>query len=120
MRFARNRFVARLLLAVMLTTFLSPSFAWHMRADHHEILGEAHSEHDHDHDVDHPDEATDDPVDAHASIGHLLGHLTMQSSRFEVLVLACDDIAPLADVRSPPLVAQTSPPYRPPLTIRLA
>lgn len=118
MRFPGTPFVARLLLALMLVTFLSPSFAWHMHAEHHEIAAEARSAHGHDHDGDHA--TTDGSGDAHASIGHLLGHLPMQLSQFEVLILAAEDVAPLPEVSAPLLAAQTSPPYRPPLTIRLA
>lgn len=118
MRFRVHR-TARFLLALMLATFLSPAFAWHMHAGHDEIAAQATASHAHHDDADSHAQA-DGPMDAHASIGHLLGHLTMQLARLDLRVLAAEDIAPLADVPAPPLRAETSPPYRPPLPLRLA
>lgn len=101
--------MARVLLALMMATFLSPSFSWHMHAEHHEIVAETQSADAHDHDGD-----------AHASIGHVLGHLPMQMAQFEILIPTAEDVAPSANVSAPPLVSESSPPYRPPLTVRLA
>lgn len=111
--------MSRVLLALMLATFLSPSFAWHMHAQHHEIATEAKAGHGHDHDGDHH-AASNGAGDAHASIGHLLGHLTMQMSQFVVTIPSAEDVAPAVDVPVPLLVSETSPPFRPPLTVRLA
>lgn len=119
MRVSGSRSIARFLLALMLATFLSPSFAWHMHAQHHEIAAEAEAGHGHDHDDDHV--ATGSGAgDAHASIGHLLGHLTMQMSQVGVMIPASEDVAPAVVISAPLLVSETSPPYRPPLTVRLA
>lgn len=124
MRIPGSRTMARVLLALMLATFLSPSFAWHMHAQHHEIAAEAKSGHGHDHDGDHHPASNDagdgHASDAHASIGHLLGHLTMQMSQFVVMIPPAQDVAPSLDVSAPLLVSETSPPFRPPLTVRLA
>ena len=119
MRVPGSRSIARFLLALMLATFLSPSFAWHMQAQHHEIAAEAEAGHGHDHEGDH--HATGSGAgDAHASIGHLLGHLTMQIAQVGILIPASDDVAPAVDVSAPLLASETSPPYRPPLSVRLA
>lgn len=124
MRVPGSRSISRFLLALMLATFLSPSLAWHMHAQHHEIAAEAKAGHGHDHDGDHhaaSNGAGDAHAsDAHASIGHLLGHLTMQMSKFVVTISPAEDVAPAVDVPAPLLVSETSPPFRPPLTVRLA
>ena len=110
MRLAGSALAARALLVVMLATFLSPSLAWHMQhAEHHEITAGAGSPGAPDHDGD-----------AHASIGHLLGHLPMQLSPFEVPIEAAGHVAPAAHVPTPPLAAAISPPYRPPLEVSAA
>lgn len=121
MRFLSTRPVARVLLAVMLATFLAPSFGWHMHAGHDEIAADVQSLHGHEHDGEH--HATDDDGqagDAHESIGHLLGHLPMQMSKFEVVLPLAEDVAPSAAVSAPLIVSETSPPYRPPLPLRPA
>ena len=120
MLFRLNRSIARLLLAVMLATFLSPSFAWHMHADHHEIAAHAEMPAPHEHDGD--DHAgMDAQSGAHASIGHLLGHLTMHVPQFGVFPSpAIQGSAPEAAIPAPPIAADSSPPFRPPLPGRLA
>lgn len=124
MRVAGSRSISRFVLTVMLATFLSPSFAWHMHAQHHEIAAEAKAGHGHNHDGDNHiasnDAGNTHASDAHASIGHLLGHLTMQMSQFVVTIPPAEDVAPAVEVPAPLLLSETSPPFRPPLTVRLA
>jgi hypothetical protein len=111
------RLTARLVLLVMLATFLSPSFAWHMHAGHHEIEHSPYGQ-PHDHDQDHDGNTRADGEvanDAHASIGHLLGHLAMQLCSFQFLLPVAERFAPHVDAPVVALTAVTSPPYRPPL-----
>lgn len=122
MRFLRpsgKQSVARLLLAVMMATLLSPLLGWHMQAEHHEFAaGPASPDHHHPAGDDHS--GTDNHGDAHASIGHLLGHMPMQLSRFELFIPMLERLAPRDESVAPRIVAGTSPPYRPPLHIRLS
>ena len=107
-----TRSVVRLLLAAMLATFLSPSFGWHMHAEHHEIAAASHSDDDH--------HGEGGAIDAHASIGHLLGHLAMQAPPQVYDVPVLRPAAPAAQVRLLLITAESAPPYRPPLSLRLA
>lgn len=112
--------MACVLVAVMAATFVTPSFAWHMHLDHHEIADEATPAQGDEHEAAHHGAADDTQGDAHASIGHVLGHLTMHLLRFEVAIAAADRISPSAEVPPQRLAAESSPPYRPPLLRRLA
>lgn len=103
-----SRTLARLVLALMLATFLSPSFGWHAHAHHDEIVGESLVD-DHDH-----------HGEAHSSIGHVLGHMSMQVVMPRIAIPAADDAAPSDEVAPLRLLSGTSPPYRPPLDRRLA
>jgi hypothetical protein len=102
-----------LLLVAMLATFLSPSFGWHMHAEHDEIAGASHGDDDHH-------GGTDGAIDAHASIGHLLGHLAMQAPQYVNDIPVLRPAAPAALVRLLLITAESAPPYRPPLSFRLA
>lgn len=120
MPFRANKSVAHLLLAVMLATFLSPSFGWHMHADHHEIDAHAEMPAPHEHDGD-EHAGMDGHGGAHASIGHLLGHLTMHVPQIGVFLSPeIISIAPDVVVLVLPIVSDSSPPFRPPLSVRLA
>jgi hypothetical protein len=113
--------VARALLLVMLATFLSPSFAWHMHAGHHEVEHSIHGDgHDHGHDHDANRHGEGSANDAHASIGHLLGHLAMHMSYVAPPIPAAARVAPAADMPRHAIASEASPPYRPPLEVRLA
>jgi len=102
--------IVRMLLALMLATFLSPGFAWHMNADHRTVLGHMH---DHDDDPSHADD--DSHADAHASIGHMLGHLSMQAPQTMAAIPVLRSDGPSATLLAPPPVSGSSPPYKPPL-----
>lgn len=118
MRFSAKSSLLRVLLVVMLTTFLSPSFGWHMHAEHQEIVLAADSR-DVRHDDGDDSHGTGGRSDAHASIGHLLGHLPMQMSALELLIPLTQNVAPSVEVPAPCLDSETSPLYRPPLLVRL-
>lgn len=103
----------------MLASFLSPSFAWHAHAGHHEIADESRPAHDHEH-AGHAHDEESTASDAHASIGHLLGHLSMQMTSIRVTVPVHPGAVAFADPHAPPPAFEHSPPYRPPLGIRPA
>lgn len=74
----------RLLLALMLLTFLSPDFGWQVVAGHDALAHMAAEGDDHGHGHDHDDhheavlagEASGhDHEDAHSMIGHVLSHM---------------------------------------------
>jgi hypothetical protein len=116
MPFRIARPLARLLLAAMLTTFLSPSFGWHMHAEHHEIVPHvAHGD-----SQDDPPRGTDGGFDPHSSIGHLLGHLAMHAPRHIDAVPVLRPAAPVARAGLLLITAEFAPPYRPPLLRRLS
>lgn len=123
MRFFGSDFVARVLVAVMLATLLSPSFGWHMHAGHHEIEAAADSHdlgHGHDQGGHHSGDDGEGEIDAHASIGHLLGHLPMQLMQSALFIASAEAVAPDDAVPVPLMTSDSSPPYRPPLGNRLA
>jgi hypothetical protein len=92
--FGRFRYLyPRILLVMMLVTFLSPSMGWGTVASHEQLthatveIDWEELEHGHSHDNHHsslPDESHD-YQDAHSSIGHLLAH--MPASLFETPIL---------------------------------
>ena len=72
--------VSRVVLFVMLLTFLSPNLGWQMTASHDEL------QHALVHDPDHGD---DDHHEAHGLVGHLLTHMPMSiSAIFSVPLVA--------------------------------
>jgi hypothetical protein len=109
-------FALRLLLAVMLATFLAPNFAWQTVASHGEV---AHADgvavaddvdHHHDDDAHHQDH----DEAAHSQIGHLLSHLP-------VVMPEHTPILPPAATQTaypPPhhtfALADIEPPFKPP------
>jgi len=99
----------------MLVTFLSPSFGWHMHAEHDEIVVIAHNDGD-----EHQHGGGDVGHDAHTSIGHVLGHLAMQAPQQVHSVPVLRPAAPTAQVGLLLIISEFPPPYRPPLFLRLA
>lgn len=84
MTFRLRLLTSRLLLVVMLLTFLSPSFGWQVVAGHdllvHEAVAAEGEHHPHDHEGEH--DAPKQPVphghdheDPHSMIGHVLSHM---------------------------------------------
>lgn len=115
---------SRLLLAVMLLTFLSPSFGWQVVAGHdllsHEAVAEAfeHSPHDHDdgHDGhDQPPAHGHEHEDAHSMIGHVLSH--MPATTVSTILPAPKPHQPVLQRGELSLTIPSPPPdqpYRPP------
>lgn len=120
---------SRLLLALMLLTFLSPSFGWQIVAGH-ELLERAavavEADHHHGHEHDHHDAAPTDASltheheheDAHSMIGHVLSH--MPATIFSAPVPLPVPHQPVMLGAELLLVLPTSPPdqpYRPPQAV---
>lgn len=113
------RTVSHILLAVLLCTFMSPTFAWEMLdshgdenyatamedAPHQGIQPGAHHHHHHD------DEGGGD---AHSQIGHLLSHLPAMVHN-AVIAVAVETGSGKVLTESPPfLQVEIAPPYKPP------
>lgn len=95
---------------LLLVTFVSPAFAWHMH-DEHDALG-MHTGHspdpgheDHEHDT------------SHAAFGHLLEHLPMFTQHLALVMPVGVRSAPPAEVPALPLARALEPPDRPPLLL---
>lgn len=110
-----RRILAAVVFASLLASFLSPAFAWHMKASHDELAHEAHAPatadgHDHPHDRD----ASHEHTDPHSQIGHLFSHLpSLPSETIAWAPPAASGLvtpAPVVHIalRSP------EPPFRPP------
>ncbi len=124
--FARARqLLTHCMLAMMLATFLSPTFGWGVVASHHQSVhgvggAETDTHHAHGHAFEHDHNRTGVPADvhehpdAHASMGHLLSHLPaglFEPPRLLVVPAAHAAIAFL----TPPLPRTSpEPPLRPP------
>jgi hypothetical protein len=109
-----NKSAARLLLAVMLMTFLAPGFGWQANATHDEIaLASAH-DHDHDRDHHHDSDASHHDDDAHGAIGHVLGHLPAFLSAATVVAPPAPGFTHFAEVRVQWPRVSLDPPLRPP------
>lgn len=120
---------SRLLLALMVLTFLSPSFGWQLVAGH-ELLEHASAavaaDHPHGHEHAPHDAAPADASsthpheheDAHSMIGHVLSH--MPATSFSAAVPLYAPHQPVMSGVELLLVLPTSPPdqpYRPPQTL---
>ena len=114
-----NKSAARLLLAVMLLTFLAPGFGWQAIATHDEIAHASSAfggaaDHDHDHDHEHDAGETGHDDEAHGAAGHVLAHLPAFLSH----VAGFSPVAPVgahfADVRVEWPRISPEPPLRPP------
>ena len=115
-------FTLRLLLIVLLATFLSPGFAWQTVASHsalaHADLGVVADDVDYHHESDAHSQDHDEA--AHGQIGHLLSHLPVVTA----------DIAPVlpqtaGEIAYPPRYhtfppADAEPPYKPPRSLLFA
>lgn len=101
-----HRIVSRILLIVMLSTFLSPHLGWQMTAGHDE-LEQALLAHDHHHD-DEENHA------AHGFIGHLLTHMPMSVSATMCAPLVCGCAVQLPDRIFSFSPGIPEPPFRPP------
>lgn len=114
----------RLLLVVLIGTFMSPSFAWQMIDSHNEttiasVVGnDDHHHHENDLYHHHHEDDGDGDVDtAHGQIGHLLSHMPAVLQEVKSLPLSpADSIAFSACLRTFAFAA-TDPPYKPPRPI---
>jgi hypothetical protein len=114
MIFRVPKLASRILLFVMLATFLSPSLGWQMIASHEQLehagVSLAISDHANE---------NDDHSDAHSSIGHVLTHMPIDLG-------ATITIRPSLGKEPEPLSPQFSPrdtppkaPFRPPRLLSL-
>lgn len=101
---------ARLLLALMLTSLLSPAMGWAMVADHHE-LAQAATAFGADGEHAHAD------GDAHAWFGHVLGHLPGAFAAEARLHLALTVEVELPEQLAVAAAFLSAPPLRPPLPL---
>lgn len=113
--------VLRLLLVVLFSTFMSPSFAWQMIDSHNElpdtdsIVGIHHHDDDLYHHHHHHDADGDEEDDiAHGQIGHLLSHLPVVMQ--DITVLPASKTVAIAFSLPPQSVTfiTVDPPYKPP------
>lgn len=114
-----STFTLRLLLVVLIGTFMSPSFAWQMVDSHSEsadtsvVAGNTghHESYMHHH---HHDDDNDDDDAAHGQIGHLLSHLPVFI--YETATIFLSATAPVAyPVRHTiTFYADAEPPFKPP------
>lgn len=112
----------RLLLAVLISTFMSPSFAWQMIDGHHETTiasaigndDHYHQENDlhHHHHHDHDGEGDDDT--SHNQIGHLLSHLPVVMQQIKSLPVSPADSSPFPVCKRTFACAAKYPPFKPP------
>lgn len=125
------RRVSRLLLVVMLSTFLSPSFAVGMLSTHDQLEHSnaqltADIEHDHHDDADHDnvdhdamEHAAHDHEDAHGFIGHLLGHMPIVMSGTTPVSFPPAVQSHHADPKTTVSFTLPDPPFRPPRSTSL-
>lgn len=116
-RMSLRRAVALLVFASLLASFLSPAFAWQMKASHAELAHHGVVDHgpDHGHDHDH-DHHPGGPghADPHSLIGHLFSHLPMLPTQIAAWAPPAEAgfTAPAVFVRI--AVRVPEPPFRPP------
>lgn len=114
----------RLLVVVLLASFLSPAFAWQKLASHSAlahadavvVADEAHHDHDHDgagYGHDHDDAA-------HGHIGHLLSHLPVMTADIAPLLPAPAHTVFYPARRCSVTHADPEPPYKPPRNVLFA
>lgn len=109
--------VLRLLLVVLISTFMSPGFAWQMIGSHHEagvtsVLSEGHHTH-HESDTHH-DDGEGDIDTSHTQIGHQLSHLPAVVFDRISLPAMQDDAAQFYIGTSTIAFTASDPPYKPP------
>ena len=110
-----QKITLRLLLLVMLASFLSPSFGLGLVASHAQL---AHMtvgvDADHEHGQPGPQHDTQEHKDAHSSIGHLLTHLSVGLFEMPRLGFSPQVQTYFPEQDSLVLHRVTQPPFRPP------
>ena len=101
-----RRNVSRILLIVLLLTFLSPHLGWQMTAGHDEFeqLLTLHDQHQDD----------EENHSAHGFLGHLLTHMPMSVSATMCAPLVCGCTVQLPDCMFSFSSGIPEPPFRPP------
>lgn len=113
-----STFISRLLLVVLIGTFMSPGFAWQMIDSHNEttvasaFADDGHHEDDFHH--HHDDGAGDDNDIAHGQIGHLLSHLPIVVSDIALLLPAQASSAIFPACARVFAYTANDPPFKPP------
>lgn len=115
-----RRLISRIMLIMMLATFVSPTLGWGMVATHDQLSHHAADKHAHAHDWQddhHHHDGHDDNAqhqDPHNSIGHLLTHMPV--SLFSVMPLIIQPAAQtqIVFVRQTVRTVALEPPFRPP------
>lgn len=109
--------VLRLLLVVLISTFMSPSFAWQMIDSHSEMPSAsvaADADH-HENDAYHHHDGDGDEDDgAHSQIGHLLSHLPAVMHNIAPLPVQQENTTTYSICLRTFSLAATDPPFKPP------
>lgn len=109
------QFTLRLLLVVLIGTFMSPSFAWQMVDSHSESAGtsvvvdsavphESYGHHQHH----------DDDDAAHGEVGHLLSHLPVFIYETTTIFLPATTLVAYPASDAITAYADAEPPFKPP------
>jgi len=113
--------ILRLLLVVLVSTFMSPSFAWQMIDSHNEttiasLLGNDDHHHEHDlyHHHHHDEDGEGDDDTAHSQIGHLLSHLPAVMRDIVALPMSVTNSSVFAICIVAFTYTTTDPPFKPP------
>ncbi len=114
--------ILRLLLVVLISTFMAPSFAWQMIDSHNETtiaslaVNDGHHHHEHDLYHHHHDEDGDDGDEdaAHGQIGHLLSHLPAVMHDIVSLPLSEENSSVFAICIVAFTYTTIDPPFKPP------
>jgi hypothetical protein len=111
----------RFLLVVLISTFMSPSFAWEMMDSHSEetrlsVTGDAghHGKIEAHH---HHHQGIGGDNSAHSQIGHLLSHLPVMTHQVELMPTPLSTSTEIPAEICSLAQADTVPPYKPPRNI---
>ncbi|MBI5890288.1 MAG: hypothetical protein HZB47_06370 [Nitrosomonadales bacterium] len=116
-----STFTLRLLLVVLISTFMSPGFAWQMIDSHNVASFAGHDDHHHHendlyHHHHHDDDGEGDVDTTHSQIGHLLSHLPVVMQDIAPLPVAPADSSAFSACVAEFTYTATDPPYKPPRT----
>ncbi len=115
-------YILRLLLVVLISTFMSPSFAWQMIDSHNEttIASLAGNDDHHHHEDDlyhhhhHDEDGDGDDDTAHSQIGHLLSHLPAVMHNIVLLATPQTNSTTFPVLLHVFTFTATDPPFKPP------
>lgn len=115
-----RRIVSRIMLLVMLATFVSPSLSWGLVVTHepssHGISGSNHEElhGGHIHGYNHDEENDVQHENPHSYIGHLFTHMPAGLFSISTLVIQPQTPSKVAFLQEPFVTVDLAPPLRPP------